>query len=344
MNLEIKEWKGFLLGNIFDIKKGKRLTSEDQIDGENNYIGAIDSNNGVANRIAQDPIHDGNTISLSYNGSVGEAFYQREPYWATDDVNALYCRYEGFNEYIGLFLVTVLRQEKYKFSYGRKWTLDNMKATEIMLPARRESNGEFFVDGINEYSDEGYVPDWQYMENYIKSLHHKSLTTKNKPQSSYKLDTDNWKEFAIRDLFDIDTGKDLIYSETTGSEHIVIGHGVDNNGVVCRTDTLEDYVLYDDKKTMSMAHIGNYWATVQCEPFYLGTRTKALKSKYSVSKAVFLFIATVINKNAYKFGYGRVGSDKIPAETIKLPVMSDGTPDWDFMEKYIKSLPYGDRL
>ena len=98
--LKISEWKRFYLGYLFDIQKGKRLTSEDQEDGDNLYIGAIDSNNGVANHIAQLPIHDGNTISLSYNGSVGEAFYQPEPYWATDDVNALYPRFDGFNVFI----------------------------------------------------------------------------------------------------------------------------------------------------------------------------------------------------------------------------------------------------
>ena len=133
MNLNVNDWKRFYLGRLFDIKKGKRLTSEDQEDGNNNYIGAIDSNNGVANHIGQNPIHDGNTISLSYNGSVGEAFYQAEPYWATDDVNVLYSKYEGFNEHIGLFMAATIRQEKYRFSYGRKWTLDNMNNTDICL-------------------------------------------------------------------------------------------------------------------------------------------------------------------------------------------------------------------
>ena len=108
MRLDTKEWKRFYLSRLFEIKKGKRLTAEDQEDGVYNYIGAIDSNNGIANHISQKPIHDGNTISLSYNGSVGEAFYQPEPYWATDDVNALYSRYNGFNEHIGLFFASVI--------------------------------------------------------------------------------------------------------------------------------------------------------------------------------------------------------------------------------------------
>lgn len=168
--LNVNTWKRFLLGNLFDIRKGKRLTAEDQENGKNIYIGAIDSNNGVANHIGQLPIHEGNTISLSYNGSVGEAFYQPEPYWATDDVNALYSRYDGFNVFIGLFIAAIIRQEKYRFSYGRKWTLENMKATEICLPVQRKADGTPVIDKTYKYADAGYIPDWKFMENYIKSL------------------------------------------------------------------------------------------------------------------------------------------------------------------------------
>ena len=105
--LNIDSWQEFCLGDLFEIKKGKRLTSDDQIEGNIPYIGAIDSNNGVANYIGQEAIHEGNTISLSYNGSVGEAFYQPKPFWATDDVNVLYFKDENginFNKYIALFI------------------------------------------------------------------------------------------------------------------------------------------------------------------------------------------------------------------------------------------------
>lgn len=151
-------WEWFKLGGddgLFEIRKGKRLTSDDQTSGNTPYIGAIDSNNGVSNYIGQNPIHEGNTISLSYNGSVGEAFYQPAPYWATDDVNALYLRdeYGTLTPATGMFVCTVLKHDKYRYSYGRKWTLDNMNDTMVKLPATPEGK-----------------PDWQYMENYIKSL------------------------------------------------------------------------------------------------------------------------------------------------------------------------------
>ena len=169
-SIDLSEWKRFRLDRLFEIKKGKRLTADDQEEGRNIYVGAIDSNNGVANRIAQTPIHSGNTISLSYNGSVGEAFYQPDPYWATDDVNVLYPRYEGFNSKIGLFVASVIRKEKYRFSYGRKWTLENMKSTEICLPVRRNRDGTPVIDVTMRFSSEGYMPDWQFMEDYIKAL------------------------------------------------------------------------------------------------------------------------------------------------------------------------------
>ncbi|EAL4714695.1 hypothetical protein DOZ98_03855, partial [Campylobacter upsaliensis] len=195
MNLDVENWKRFKLKYLFDIKKGKRLTADEQTEGNNIYIGAIDANNGIANFIGQAPIHKGNTISLSYNGSVGEAFYQENDYWATDDVNALYSRYDDFNKYIGFFIVSMLRQEKYKFSYGRKWKLESMKDTEISLPIKHNPNGSIFRDKSKTYSKCGYVPDFEFMENYIKSLHYKPLTTKNRPENALPLNIEKWGEF-----------------------------------------------------------------------------------------------------------------------------------------------------
>ena len=152
---DVNLWEEFCLSDIFDIRKGKRLTSDDQTDGETPYIGAIDSNNGVANYIGQEAIHEGNTISLSYNGSVGEAFYQPKPFWATDDVNVLYFRPKNnafFNKYIALFFCAVLRQEKYRYSYGRKWVLESMRTTTVKLPSKDRK------------------PDFEFMENYMRSL------------------------------------------------------------------------------------------------------------------------------------------------------------------------------
>ena len=192
--LDVSKWKFFRLGDYFEVKKGKRLTKEDQTEGLTPYLGAIDSNNGVASLIGQEPIHNGNTISLSYNGSVSEAFYQPVDYWSTDDVNALYPKdIPLFNARIGLFVCTILRQEKYRYSYGRKWVLEEMENALIKLPA---------------ISNE--TPDWKFMERYIKCLENrkdgsgqtivKSRQTKNASRCE-RVETNGWREFQVGKLF-----------------------------------------------------------------------------------------------------------------------------------------------
>jgi len=150
---DVINWREFLLGDLFTFHKGKRLTKEDMIEGQVNFIGAISENNGIRQQIDVVPMFEPNCITVNYNGSVGEAFYQSTPFWASDDVNVLYAKDWTLNKYIALFVTTVIKANRYKFSYGRKWTLDKMKESPIKLPVDKKGN-----------------PDWDYMENYIKAL------------------------------------------------------------------------------------------------------------------------------------------------------------------------------
>ncbi|MFA0196236.1 restriction endonuclease subunit S, partial [Vibrio artabrorum] len=133
--LSVENWKSFTLDELFEIKKGKRLTKANMTEGNTPFIGSTDSNNGLTNFVGQEAIHKGNVISLNYNGSVGEAFYQSTEFWASDDVNVLYPRkdmFNKFNQYIALFIIPVIKKNKFKFSYGRKWHTDRMKESKIV--------------------------------------------------------------------------------------------------------------------------------------------------------------------------------------------------------------------
>lgn len=150
--LDPSTWKWFILGELFDLKKGRRLTKANMTKGNIPFVGSIATNNGYREFIGQKPIHDGGTITVNYNGSIAEAFYQPIPFWASDDVNVLYPKFE-MNQYIALFITTIIKLEKYRFNYGRKWHLERMKASKIKLP-----------------STESGAPDFDYMEEFIKHL------------------------------------------------------------------------------------------------------------------------------------------------------------------------------
>jgi hypothetical protein len=54
-----------------------------------------------------------------------------------------------------------------------------------------------------------------------------------------------------------------------------------------------------------------------------------------------LFLQTIINLEQFRYSYGRKFNQiRIKSTKIKLPVNSQNKPDWQFMEDYIKSLPY----
>lgn len=138
--------------DVFDIVKGKRLTKNDQLLGSTLFIGATAMNHGQTARIGQRPLFPANTITVSYNGSVGEAFYQEEPYWASDDINVLFLKNHELNRHIASYLCAVIRKAGKLFFYNQKWNLERMKVTKISLP----------VNSVN-------VPDWDYMERYIRA-------------------------------------------------------------------------------------------------------------------------------------------------------------------------------
>lgn len=335
MKIDTGAWKAYRLGDLFNIKKGKRLTSEDQTDGSTIYVGAIDSNNGVANHIGQNPIHEGNTISLSYNGSIGEAFYQPEAYWATDDVNVLYLKKDQgvLTPETALFICTVLRLEQYRYSYGRKWTKDVMEDTVIRLPE----------DGDGK-------PDWKWMEGYIHSLHWKPITTKCGQAKSLPLKDMRWGDFKVKDLFDVKYGinMELNACEETSMEDpegiAFVARTAENNGVSAYVKPVPGK-RPQEPGTITVAGGGSVLSTfLQNRPFYSGRDLYLLIPKDKIGTAAKLFVITALKAEKYRFNYGRQANKTLPDLNLHLPITPNGNPDWDLMERYIKSLSYGDRI
>lgn len=154
---EISNWKEFPIGGehgLFDVVKGSRLTKAAMREGTINFISASSFNNGIAAHIANtEHVHPGNTLTVSYNGSdIGRTFYQKEPFWASDDVNVLYPRFE-LNERIALFLAPLIKAAGGSHVYKNKWLQTDMMNTMIPLPIT-----------------EGGNPDWDYMDEYMCAL------------------------------------------------------------------------------------------------------------------------------------------------------------------------------
>ncbi|HJD62584.1 MAG TPA: restriction endonuclease subunit S [Rickettsia endosymbiont of Degeeriella rufa] len=119
-------------------------------------------NNGISGYVDEvNRLFACNTITVVSNGaSTGEVFYQSLNYCATGDANILKPKF-NLNIYSAMFIISLIRLDQYKFSYGRKWGKARMEISVIKLPAIRNKNGN-------------HEPDFELMENYIKSLPYSS--------------------------------------------------------------------------------------------------------------------------------------------------------------------------
>ena len=188
--VDINKWKPFTLNSLFDVVKGTRLTKQDMKEGSINYIGATAFNNGITNHIGNDEhIHPAGTLTVAYNGSIGQTFYQEEPFWATDDVNVLYPKFD-MNKQIAMFIAPLIKSVGRNYVYTDKWAIDDMRNSSIFLPVTEEGN-----------------PDWNYIESYIRQVEKNVQSTINQLFSvigggkKRAIDLKNWQSFKIGRYF-----------------------------------------------------------------------------------------------------------------------------------------------
>lgn len=155
--VDVSEWKEFHIGELFDVVKGTRLTKANMIPGDIRFIGSSAMNNGCTAMVGNtENMHPANTITVCYNGSVGETFYQDQPFLASDDVNVLYPKFNMTKE-IALFIAPLIKSVSARYNYVDKWKQEDMIADVIKLP----------VDASGK-------PDWAYMDAYMQGVMQKS--------------------------------------------------------------------------------------------------------------------------------------------------------------------------
>jgi type I restriction enzyme M protein len=97
------------------------------------YVRASERRNGIV-AFGDLPLsHSAGSITVPYNGSVGKAFYQPRPFFASDDVLVLVPK-TPLTPAAAHFLCALIRAERFRFSYGRKWNMERMKQSVMRLP------------------------------------------------------------------------------------------------------------------------------------------------------------------------------------------------------------------
>ncbi len=377
MNLETNKWKRFYIRNLFECMQSKGDNqAKDLEEGQIPLVSAGSLNNGIVKYIEEgDGVAEIFEAGCITADMFGKCFYQPFDFYAVSHgrINILRPKHKEINERVSLFLINVMEHEfRLKYSYNRMLSLEKLLKESICLPCGCNGN-----------------PDWNYMEKYIDYLYNTSVnnqieriikisnndrnTIQNisgkinaedfnswaniKEQDPVDLNTVNWKTFKIGKLFTTYTGGDLILGNVEEGDIPVVTHSAKNNSISVYTNEISGRKLFDHRNTISLADRGTFFATIQPEDFYIGTRVKALESKNSdITKKALMFIASIINLESFRFNYGRNCTGGLDNLTIKLPAQMSGAkyildkdckysskgfiPDWRFMNLYIDALPY----
>lgn len=345
-SFNISTWKYFKISDIFTKIESCKCSNASSLleEGEDvYYIGAKKSNNGIMRKVKYNSnfITKGNCIIFICDGqgSVGYTNYMDKNFIGSTTLSVGYN--DKLNKYNGIFLVTILDKERFKYSYGRKYK-QNLNKLNILLPAM--------------YRKDKYEPDWQFMEKFIKEKYdnlEQAYKTKN-IKTNINLEVSKWKEFRIggdKGLFNIKLSKgDLKIKDCLKGNIPLISSGSMNNGNVGFIDEEGDgkaEIFPKDTITVDMFCKAYY----QPDNYFAVShgRVNILIPKFKINKAIGLFIVTIINNEKYRFEYGRaVYSNVISDMIIKLPAIKKDNgeyePNWKYMEDYIKSLPYGDLI
>lgn len=167
-------------------------------------------------------------------------------------------------------------------------------------------------------------------------------TYTNIPLSNEPIDikTACWERFnLVPDLFRFSKGKRLTKADSINGDLPLVTAGENNQGVSRFVNN--DMEIFSDCLTIDMFG----YCVYRGYEFCCDDNILVLFPKTNISKYAMMFIVTIINQDMYKCAYGRQYRQKtLSKHQIKLPVDQNGNPDWQFMEKYIKSLPYSANL
>ncbi|MBA7579436.1 Restriction enzyme BgcI subunit beta [subsurface metagenome] len=321
----MKDYKTVSICHLFDVSYGTKfdlkrmqITSADDPDAIS-FVSRSRQNLGVVAYVkpyrGTEPLAAG-LITVALGGSyLLSAFVQENLFYTAQNVAVLSPKKE-MTENEKLFYCVCLGKNRFKYSaFGRE---ANRTLSTLQVPAKMpEEFGRISVDDA--------VP-----------------STSKTPNISFELSTTDWQYFKLTDLFCI---------SGTGTTSLVelekYGHGVypyvttraTNNGV---EGFYNHFTEVGNALVIDSAVLG--YCSYQEKNFSASDHVEKLTPKFDINRYIALFLTTVLNLEQYRYSYGRKASQsRLKRTRIKLP-SKNTKPDWQFMEDYIKSLPYSSNL
>lgn len=327
--IDTSGWKEFKIGKLFEIRRPVARSQAKYEDGNVPFVASGNFNNGVTKwcKPRDDEVLDaGNCITVSPID--GSAFYQAKPFLGRGGAGSaiLMLHNAGLTELSGLFVSSVIRQSLTKYTYSDQLNSKTIEDEMIRLPV--DTSGE---------------PDWAYMDEYMSAVVKESgasLKNMGKVEKEFHpVNASDWRQFSIGSLFEIEKGTRLTRAAMIDGDTPFIGATLENNGITARVGNTGHVhpgglmtVAYNGQKATGKAFY-------QPIPFWASDDVNVLYPKFSLTENIALFLAPLFWEAGRPYSFGdKWGKDVMENDCLTLPANASGEPDWDYMDKYMRTI------
>jgi hypothetical protein len=309
-----------------------------------NFIGATSLNNGLTAKISNSSnLHPAGTITVTYNGSVGEAFYQTEPFWASDDVNVLYPKFP-LNEYRALYFLAPLIKKGKSYGYSYKWTKEKMEADEIYLPVDKNKTIDF--DFIEERVRELEEERVRELEAYLHEAGFEDCTLSKEEEealSIVKFGKKHMRMFSVTEKFNVANSHNILKSD------VVFESGTTPYVTACAgNNSIVSYISYKQemKEQGNSIMIGGKTLVITYQPrdFFSNDSHNlvlTINDEAGRNESAQLYMVAALYKTlGPKYSWGdSISKTKIKNDVVYLPINTDNEEiDYAFMSVYINAI------
>lgn len=322
--IDTSEWKKFRIGDLFEACLSKDdIQPKDFVEGKIPLVSSGKENNGIIAFVEDKKarLWEANTLTIDMFGKV---FYQENPYFAVSHgrVNILLPKISMTKECLQFMGCAIEKVTLQKYAFNEMCTGTKVLKDNIKLPAT--------PDG---------APDWAYMESYMEKLETKvaeslTLLQAAKDAEKKKVDTREWGEFRVGELFAQERGKEKAPKQNEPGDCPLIQETNNNNGfdrMVAPTKIIKGNAI-----TVSINYAQNVF--YQADDFCASVNIAVLRNNH-LNRYNSQFVCSILRNAHQKFDYtSKISKELLNKETIMLPVDKTGQPDWGYMEEYMRKM------
>ena len=322
--------------------------------GEFEFIGRSRVNNGIqgyTNKLSYEP-NKSKTFSVSQVGTIVAQFRQKR-WYSSQNIFILSVKHDTEIINNWLYILSSLNKALQRFdggysNYPTKSSLSNLQLT---LPIK--SDGTIAFDYMEAYIKELEAERIKELEaERIKELEAYLVATglddyvlsdeEEKLINNFKSDNVKWGEFNITDIFTVTNTHTILKNDIIPNSgdfpYITAGEG-DN--------AVSTYISYDQNKLEkgNSIMIGGKTMVITYQPskyFSNDSHNLSLVMKKNTNrdKLTQLFLVTALKTSlGSKYEWGNsISNKKIQSDIVMLPINSDGLPDYQLMNEYMKVL------